>query len=439
MIRATVLACSLLAFTACGGGQGNNGDDDGNPTDAGNGSGSGHLDGGMLPSGVYAIPLTTPDDSFWAPKLTVGTQTFTMDLDTGSTTTGIAGSTCTNCNAAGGTLSPTYTPSSAAVDQMKTSTTAYVDNSGWSGEIYKDAISLEDGTPSASINIVDISNQIVADMDYFFDGQNDYQGILGMGTPANAEANTGAYFQAITQAGVTPVMAFELCPNDGTMWLGGYDTTHTSGQIGYTAQNASDQDYYAVDLTGLSMGSAAITDTTATDFTDWVVDTGTTFFYLPTKLETGVINALNANANFKTLFPSTTLKDDPNGTGIGCTKTSSVTEAQVESMLPAFTMTMKNSAGGADITVTASPLQSYLYDQGNGQFCLGIGDGGTGAQADFTMGDQIMQAFVTVIDVGNNKIGWATDSHCATEPRLIRDRTTFHPHLPKPHPRRPVH
>jgi hypothetical protein len=428
MKRYSVFVSCLVAFVACGGNNKNNGDDDGN-ADANNGSGSGSMGSGsnIAPGSVFAIPLTTPDDSFWAPTLTIGGVGFVMDLDTGSTSTGVAGSNCSNCG-----VSPEYTPSSSAMDTGMTATTQYEDDSGWSGEIYKDTITLENGTPNATLNIVDITAQMFAtdDPTYgFFDG-NVYQGILGMGPPANAEPNTGAYFDTITQAGVTAVMAFELCDTGGTMWLGGFDATHASDAPAFTPMDGSDQYFYSIDPKSVALGGSALAGKTAADFEDWVVDTGTTFFYLPTTVESNLITTLNNNSNFKTMFPGTKLKDDPDGSGVGCTPNSSNTDADVESMLPPFQMTLPAAGGGSDLTVSATPLKSYLYDNGSGSFCLGVGNGGNGAGAT-TMGDQIMQAFVTVIDLKNNQIGWATDSGC-NEPRRPRDRVAFHPHLPKP-------
>jgi hypothetical protein len=436
MKRASILAVCL--FVACGGSNNNgNGDDDNSQTDAstgsgsgsGSGSGNGSGSGSGIAPGVYAIPLTTPDDSFWAPTLTVGSQQFVMDLDTGSTSVGIAGSTCTSCTG----LSPLYTPGSTATDQDGSASTEYADNSGWSGEIYQDTIALENGSPNAQLNLVDITAQTGG----FFSG-NVYQGILGMGSPENAEPNTGAYFNTITTtSGVTPIMAFELCAKDGTMWLGGFDQTHASAAPAYTPMEAisDNQPFYSIDITGASLGSAALTDATATDLTDWVVDTGTTLFYIPTPMLTALIKDINANTSFKTLFPGSTFKNS--STAASCTKkgTTTVTDAQVESMLPSFTMTMKNAGGGADITVTAGPLESYLYDNGDGTFCLGAQDGGTGSQAEVTMGDQILQGFVSIIDLKNQQVGWAPDAYCAVNGAKFpaKKSASFHPHLPKPH------
>jgi len=430
MIRSSFLACTLLALLACGGG-GAKGPNEGDDDDDGGGSGSGSNPSGSEP---FVIPLTTPDGpiEFYAPLLTVNGVKFAMDLDTGSTTTALAGSACSDCSGSGFTLSPLYTPGPMAVDQGSNGESEYADGTGWAGEIYKDTISLGDGSPSATLNIVDISTQVVPDggMTGFF-SDNGYQGILGMGAPENAIADTGAYFQTITQSGVTPTMAFELCPASGTMWLGGFDSTHAQAAPQYTPMLPIDADnnpFYAIDITGMSLNGSSAGTGSAT-FEEPVVDTGTSLFYLPTTVEASLIKSLNASMAFKSLFPGTTLKDDPNGTGIGCTKASNVTDAQVEAMLPPLVINMPNKAGGSDLAISVPPLESYLIDAGSGQFCLGIENGGS--QDATTMGDMIMQAFVTVIDVQNSQVGWALDKGCDL-PRAPRDFSTFRPHRPKP-------
>ena len=89
-----------------------------------------------------------------------------------------------------------------------------------------------------------------------------------------------------------------------------------------------------------------------------------------------------------------------------------------------------SASGGADVTITAAPLESYLYDAGNGQFCLAAGDGGD--QGGATFGDTFLQAFVTVIDVENQRVGFASDSGCAAKgdaPMI------YHPHAKPRDPR----
>ena len=403
MLRRSMLSLILLS-TACGGGGG----------------------GGDEPP-FYALPLTTTQQAFWSPTMYVGSQAFVMDLDTGSTSTAIAGVGCSDCD----NVSPLYMPGSSAKDQSNSAFTEYADGTGWMGEIYSDSIGLGSGSPNVDVNIVDISTQVVGSMGMsgFFDGDNDYQGILGMGSPDLAEPGTGAYFDAVTKAGVKPMMAFELCADGGTMWLGGYDETHASSAMQYTPMLPIDphnNPFYSIDITSMSLGGTTVGMGSAA-FEEPIVDTGTTFFYLPTPIVTALVSAINASSGFQTLFPSTTLDDQNNP----CTGSGSVTDDMVDAMLPPLQFTMPSKNGGPDLQFTVPALQSYMFDGGQGVFCLGVGDGGDVEAT--TLGDQFMQAFVTVIDVGNSQVGFAPDSGCnSSSKRRSRDMTSFRPHLPKP-------
>jgi hypothetical protein len=432
MTRYTVLFSVLVAAIACGGNSGGGG---GGGDAGGSGSNTGPV------NGVYTIPLTAPDGpvEFYAPLLTVGGVQFAMDLDTGSTTTAIAGSACTDCNQTPDVpaymLSPTYTPGSAATDEHTTADSEYADGTGWYGEVWNDAISLEHGTPSAALNIVDISTQIDPNdkqnaMAGFFE-DNGYQGILGMGPPGNAVGMTGAYFQSITGSGVAPIMAFEMCSTDGTMWFGGYDAAHASGEMAYAPMDPIDENnpFYSVSLTGALVGSASVSGSASTaDLSLWTVDTGTSVFVPTTPVYAAAVKAIEASSGYKTLFGSASFdptESNPNGC---ITALSAVTDDEVDQMLPPFVMTMKNMAGGSDIAVSAPAMSSYLYDNGGNQFCTGMFDGGDEA----IIGDELLQGFVVVVDQKNGQVGWATDGGCAQgDARTPHDRTK-RLHMPKP-------
>jgi Eukaryotic aspartyl protease len=420
MIRFSVLV-SFMVLVACGGSSNNGG------TDAGKGSGSGSGN----QNGVYTIPLTAPDGpvEFYAPMLTVGGVQFAMDLDTGSTTTAIAGSACSDCSMTPGvpayTISPLYTPGSDATDEKMTADSEYADGTGWYGEVWKDTVSLENGTPSATFNIVDISTQIDPNdpknaMAGFFQ-DNGYQGILGMGPPENAVGETGAYFDTITTAGVTAIMAFEMCSTSGTMWLGGYDETHASGAMAYTPMDivSNNNPFYSVDLTSATVDGSAGSATTQ-DLGEWTVDTGTSVFVPTTNVYNAALNAILASSGYKALFGSASFNPTQENQDGCVTALSQVTDDQVDAMLPPFVMTMRNAAGGSDITVSAGALESYLYDGGNNTFCAGMFDGGDEA----IIGDELLQGFVVVIDEKNQQIGWAKDAGCSQEAfRMPHDRT----------------
>jgi hypothetical protein len=349
------------------------------------------------PLGLFTIPLATPTGQdqgmLYTASLTASGATFQLDLDSGSTTTGVAAASCTSCTG----LTPLYQPGTTATDQQQTASTAYADGSRWSGEIFNDMVGLGGGSPTVPVKLVSITSQHA-----FFYG-NEYQGILGLGPDALLETGTSSYYDAAVSAGVTSTMAYELCPTDGIMWLGGYDTTHAASAPQYTPllTTGVNQDFYAVDMTDMAIGGTSLGYGSST-FDDPIIDTGTSLFYVPTAVETALLAAVNASPGFKALFPNQTLSDR----GSGCvTAATGTTDAMVDAMLPDMSMTF---AGG--ITISAKASVSYLMNSGGGQYCLVVEGGGDNGDA--TMGDTILRAFVTVVDVAHGQAGFAPQAHC---------------------------
>jgi Eukaryotic aspartyl protease len=375
----------------------------------------------------FAIPLASPDgpDDLYTAQVTVGSQTFAMDLDTGSTTLGVAGMGCSGCTG----LTPVYTPSSSATATGKTGKSTYADGSGWSGPIYKDTVGLGNGTPAVSLDLVDITKANGG----FFDSTNDYQGILGLGPSANAVTGTTGYIPALTGAGVANVFAFQLCDNTGsnagTMWLGG---DGPSVSLVYTPLLAisNDNAFYAINVDGMSLGGTSIVSNAANTFQQPVLDTGTSLFYVPTSVFNAFQSALEASSGFKALFGTSTFA--ANGNDAGCVTVASVTDAQVETSLPPLTLSLPSATSGQpDVTIQASALDTYLDSGGGGQYCLAIQDGGT--QDASTFGDAFLQAFVTVIDVDGGRVGFAPTGCATPELRRVRHPAKNGPHRgPRP-------
>jgi hypothetical protein len=405
--RSVVAACAFAGACGSGGTHGNQGVDGG-----GGGDGQGTVDAATdapsgLPTGVYAIPLGTPtgadQGSFYTATLTASGNDFLLDLDTGSTVTGIAGASCMGCTG----MSPLYSPGAGATATGKTDSASYADGSSWSGSVYTDTVGLHHGTFDVEVNFVDITKQ-----KSFFSG-NEYQGILGMGPDALLDPGTTAYFDQEVSAGVTSTMAFELCPTAGTMWLGGYDATHAAAAMQYTPILTSgvNNGFYAVNMTGISLDATSLGATSAT-LDGPIVDTGTSLFYIPSAAETKLISTLNNNAAFKTLFPNQTLTDPTNSSSqtAGCVNAAQgTTQTAIDHMLPTLKVTFAGMGGGT-ITLDAPALASYFYDAGGGQYCLAIYGGGD--QGNATMGDTFLRAFVTVVDTANGKVGFAPTSSC---------------------------
>jgi hypothetical protein len=390
--------------------------------------GSSSSSGSSSGANGYAIPLTAPGgaDFEYTAQVTVGNQTFAMQIDTGSTTLGVGGSGCSSCTG----VSPLYAPSSSAKATGQTTSSEYADGSGWSGPVYADTVGLGNGSPSVSIDIADITST----MGQFFSGQNDYQGILGLGPQGNATQNTTGYMPAVLAAGIPNIFAFQLCdgtgPNSGTMWLGGAGATGTLVYTPLVPIDDVNNPYYALNVDGLSLGSTSVVANASATFAEPVLDTGTSLFYVPTSVFNSFQTTLAASSGFKTLFGSNTFATS--GQDQGCVTDASVTDSQVEAMLPPIVLSLPSTTSGQpDVTIQASALDTYLYSGGGGQYCLAIQDGGT--QDASTFGDAFLQAFNVVVDLTGNRIGFAPTGCPTPQFRRVRHPAKNGPHRgPRP-------
>ncbi len=382
---------------------------------------TGVLDAPMEASvSLAAIPLSTPDGTYYTAQVTVGDQTFAMDIDTGSATSAVAGQGCTNCTAAG--VSPLYQPSSTATDLHRTASSAYGDGSSVAGEIFQDTVSLGYGSPSVQLELMSIQS----DRQFFNSAK--FQGILGLGSTLLELKGTDTYFAQETSAGVSPVLAFELCASRGTLWLGGFDPSAAASPVQYTPliPLGKTTPYYAINVDDVLMGGTSL-GLQAADFESPIVDTGTSLFYLPTKAFSAILEAINTSSGYTSLFGRTPLKAN------GCAQSNGATAAAVDAALPTMALNLPSSVAGAqDLTLTVSPTQSYLIDAGQGQFCLAVGDGGT-MQGGAILGDAFLSSFVTIIDRQNGQVGFATDMGCGSVlGRRVIDLATWHPRAPRP-------
>jgi hypothetical protein len=401
----------------------------------GSSSGSGSSSGGSSSSGAsgYAIPLSAPGgaDYEYVAKGTVGSQTFVMTIDTGSTTLALAGTGCSGCTG----VSPLYSPTSTAKASGQSASEQYEDGSGWSGPVYTDSVDLGNGSPSVSVELAEITKA----SGQFFDGQNDYQGILGLGPLGNAVQGTTGYMPALmTGMGLANIFAFALCDGTGagagTMWLGG-DGSPGSAVVYTPLLPISDNNpYYGINVDGVSLAGTSVVTNAASTFAQPVLDTGTSLFYVPTSVFNAFQTALQGSSGFKAVFGTNTFATG-NGQDSGCVTNASATDAQVEAMLPPITLSLPAmTSGQPDVTIQGSPLDTYLYDGGGGgQFCLAIQDGGTPDQDPSTFGDAFLQAFTTIVDITGGRVGFAKTSCPAPAVRRVHHPAKTGPHrAPRP-------
>jgi hypothetical protein len=353
------------------------------------------------------VPLQACLPLVYTAPVTVGAQTFQMNLDTGSTSLGVASSACPNCG-----VTPVYTPGATAVDQMTTAMSQYGSGS-WSGEVYQDSVGFA-SDPSVPLRFVAINTQ-----SNFFNsnimcgssGQS-YQGIIGFDRATAAVAGTSAFFdQFVAAKGIPDVFATELCDSGGTLWLGGFDPNATTAPPLYTpvTTDFASMYYYTVDLETIGVAGSSAVMIATTQFPDTVVDTGTSGFVVPTAAFDSLAAAIAGTHGFQQAF----------GANAGAAWFSSqapcgaagMTKADIDATLPALTLSFGAAPG---VSIQVAPSESYLMRYGAYGWCstmIALPQGQMFPLAAI-MGAPFLRAQVTIFDRANARIGFAPHAAC---------------------------
>ncbi len=207
--------------------------------------------------------------------------------------------------------------------------------------------------------------------------------------------------------GLEDIFAFDLCDNTGsgagTMWLGGDGFASTAQ---YTPLVPNDP-FYRIDVDGLSLGGTIVASDASSVFQQPILDTGTSLFFVPSAVYNAFVSALTSSAGFTTVFGSNQFSQFQ---GYMCVNGSNVTDAQVESELPAITLSLPNVVSGQpDVAIQAPALDTYIANAGGGEYCLTITPGGSPPSV---FGVAFMQAFRVVIDLQDSRAGFAPQTTC---------------------------
>jgi hypothetical protein len=328
---------------------------------------------------------------------------------------------------------PLYNPGPTAVDQHAMGSQNYDGGTSWSGEIYQDGVQFETG-PDVRVDFVAIT-----DSEGFFQNEtpsNQYQGILGLGPNAGLVAGTTSYIEAALQTKTEKQFAFQLCPDNGTMWIGGVDSNAEESAPVFTDMAPSLSEY-AVSVNNMAVGSASPAGS-ASDFGVVIVDTGTAFTYVPSDVIDTLISEIQTSAGFKSSFSGQSLA--------GCLKTD-LTSIAIDAALPPLHVAFAGSNGSdtpyADLPATTSYLVFAGSDVGGGgvnDWCLGFKPAMTTTASGENIsvfGATILGAFVTVFDLQAQQVGFAPQTGCAAadtaEPRYASSTTRqFAMRLPGP-------
>jgi hypothetical protein len=366
------------------------------------------------------VELTSAGGILYTAPLTIGGQRFAAQVDTGSTVTAVAGMGCTTCV----DIAPLYEVSTTGVDTMVTASTFYGDGSSWDGEVFEDIAGVQ-LLGSTYLDFVSITKQVM----FFGTGletDNRFQGILGLGPADLLETGTTSFLDELAADGHDEILAFQLCPDSGTMWRGGFEPAAVAASPIPTPMLPIDdsQKFYAVQVTGLSVGTTSLASTAALGAT--IVDTGTSVSYVPTAVADALVAQVNGSAGFTALFPGQMLG------GVNrsqCVSAAGVTVAQVDAMLPPLSISFPSIIGDASTTFQLVPSRSYFLPQGE-RFCLSIIDSGSDAPGAL-IGDAMLQSFVTVFDIPDQQIAFARSVGCAN-PDLAHSRPIAPPPATEP-------
>ncbi len=412
-----------LAASACGGsvnsgtsgqqagdgGTGAEGGSSGGSSSSSGGAdgGSGSSSGGSIPDAGYleAVQLYSCLPSSYTATVTIGTsQSFQMTIDTGSTTLGVASSSCSGCG-----VSPSYAPGSTATDQHQ-QTNAQYGSGSWSGEVYQDTVAVG---PSAStpVKFAAIDSQ----QNFFVPAEcggpgGSFQGILGLGPPQAISPGTQGFFDAlVANKGVANIFSTQLCDTGGTLWLGGYDPSAMTAAPQYTPElGFAESFYYAVNLASITVNGTSTPITSGQNEVS-VVDTGTSVFILPTAAFGPITQAIASAPGFSKVFGSagaswfsSSCQAQPSCSPLSQTK------AELDATLPPMTLVLGSNPS---ISVQAVATESYLISY-EGQWCQAICAYDIGQGAASIMGAPVLRSNVVVFDRQNNRIGFAPHKPC---------------------------
>jgi hypothetical protein len=350
-------------------------------------------------------------------------QSFTLSLDTGSSTTAIAASGCAGCS----DVVPQFVSTATTEDEARSVSSAFGDLSVWSGECVSDLLEIADATQPVRTSFVAITNQSGFFQSLDCNGNpassSPVQGVLAMGPPDLLLTGTQDFFsQLVAGSRASDIFTVELCPaGGGRLWLGSSDPESLAKPLQYTAlvdPSGADRSggmgsvFWEVHAQGFGMGAEPLNGGT-----DAILDTGTTVNLLPTSVYQDILGALRTSDAFVALFGQNGYADlftrnqcdaPLNGESID----------EINAALPRLRVSFPDVDGGV-FTLDVPATGAYLSVLGSGassKYCYGmldasqggVGGGGPGA----ILGAVFMSAFVTVFDLGNNRIGLAPQGRC---------------------------
>ena len=344
-------------------------------------------------------PLTGSNGCDYAASVTIAGLTYDLIIDSGSSNFAVAASSCTNCDG----ISPLYAGS-------LTSTTVNLQygSGSFDGSITS-ALTFTFGGLSASMQVIAITDQ-----DDFFNCANASQGIMGIAYPSLSQNSLTISIDALVSAGVPDGFALQLCAGltgssssskSGNMWIGGYDSTFTSGPMQWVA--ITTKEWYGCVVNGFAIGGTAISGFASLNSPKAIIDSGTTQLVINNEANYNILLAAINTSSIISFTSSMTAND--------------ISEFwQGEVQVPTSWYTLSTTAtvsiqmqapGGGSVSISIPNTNWFTLDTGYLSF-TGLGFDSTGKEGTI-VGETLFANYVVFFDRGTgSRIGFAPGINC---------------------------
>ncbi len=398
-LRGRCAVCTVAATLACAPGKGAPG-------------GAGDSDSGAPVDSVpFAVPLAGCYGYHTAAAL-VGEQTLHLWVDSGSSTTAVASDLCTNC--AQESVSQVYDTAHGTATGLGADAT-YLNDDSWVGRVFRDDVTLGEA-PAVNMAFAAITRQNWMFRDYVCDYATEsvpLEGILGLGPDDWRDHRTNAYLRRLTRGSVPDSFALRLCHAGGTLWLGGFDSSVTTGEMVFA--DMVDPGYF-IDVRSFEVwpsggASSTVTASETSDSLPAFLDSGDSALIVPSAAYAALTTAITADPAFAALGDAAWWTS-PEGT------TLSTSPAEMNAALPRLVVHLSGDAASQLILpATESYLLQYELAPGSYLYLTNLySDGDSDLPSDFLdLGNLPMYSYVVYTDRENSRVGFAPAVPCEDE------------------------
>jgi Eukaryotic aspartyl protease len=332
------------------------------------------------PTWPVAMPLSGCSYSFTG-AFRIGGTPYLLQVDTGSYSLGVAAIGCTTCTTDG--VTRLYAPGSSATDLGSSATFVYDDGGmQWTGEAYRDDVGVDGAAAAMQLYA------IASETDFFYRGEcGEPDGIVGMQGDAGLPA-------MLATAGMPDVFAMHECRSKGTLWLGGYDATATTG----SAVTAAMPDDFSIGLTDVAIGGSSV-GLPASAYGQAIVDSGGPSIFVPQAAYDAITGALQTNQTFISTFGSAGWFAQPN-----CVAPS-LSKLQLDAALPALSL----SFGSAVVQLAATDSYLIAVDSGTSTYYCPALDA---SPTFLDLGNSLIRSQIVVFDRDHRVMSIAPTAPC---------------------------